>query len=152
MALVGLWHGAAWTFVVWGLSHGVFLVAERCYRHHQKEQRPPTRWLRPFKVLLVFTLGTMASSVFRAPEMATFFEMLSVLRMPAVDLESLPVLAWVAFALAILTHYLPERWKLRAESTFVNLPALAQALAIVILLTSFRIIGTVIEPFYYFQF
>jgi alginate O-acetyltransferase complex protein AlgI len=27
--LCGLWHGASWTFVVWGLYHGVFLVAER---------------------------------------------------------------------------------------------------------------------------
>ena len=27
MALGGLWHGASWTFVVWGLLHGVFLVA-----------------------------------------------------------------------------------------------------------------------------
>ena len=29
MFLGGLWHGAAWTFVVWGLLHGVFLVVER---------------------------------------------------------------------------------------------------------------------------
>jgi len=27
--LCGLWHGASWTFVVWGLFHGTFLVAER---------------------------------------------------------------------------------------------------------------------------
>jgi alginate O-acetyltransferase complex protein AlgI len=27
--LCGLWHGAAWTFVLWGLFHGVFLLAER---------------------------------------------------------------------------------------------------------------------------
>ena len=27
--LCGLWHGAAWTFVIWGLLHGLFLVAER---------------------------------------------------------------------------------------------------------------------------
>jgi len=29
MTLCGLWHGARWTFVVWGLYHGVFLVLER---------------------------------------------------------------------------------------------------------------------------
>ncbi|HWA99793.1 MAG TPA: MBOAT family protein, partial [Pirellulales bacterium] len=28
--LCGLWHGASWTFVLWGLFHGVFLSAERC--------------------------------------------------------------------------------------------------------------------------
>ena len=27
--LCGLWHGASWTFVVWGLFHGAFLVLER---------------------------------------------------------------------------------------------------------------------------
>ena len=27
--LCGLWHGASWTFVVWGLYHGVFLMLER---------------------------------------------------------------------------------------------------------------------------
>ena len=27
--LCGLWHGANWTFVVWGLFHGLFLVIER---------------------------------------------------------------------------------------------------------------------------
>lgn len=29
MFLGGLWHGAAWTFVIWGLLHGVFLIVER---------------------------------------------------------------------------------------------------------------------------
>ncbi|KAA3622937.1 MAG: MBOAT family protein, partial [Flavobacterium sp.] len=29
MLLGGLWHGAAWTFVVWGALHGIYLVAER---------------------------------------------------------------------------------------------------------------------------
>src|SRR6476661_1478866 len=27
--LCGLWHGASWTFVIWGLYHGFFLVLER---------------------------------------------------------------------------------------------------------------------------
>src|SRR6187397_2869617 len=32
MFLGGLWHGAAWTFVVWGLLHGSYLVIERIFR------------------------------------------------------------------------------------------------------------------------
>src|SRR5205823_9021171 len=32
MFLGGLWHGAAWTFVVWGLLHGSYLVVERVIR------------------------------------------------------------------------------------------------------------------------
>jgi alginate O-acetyltransferase complex protein AlgI len=32
MFIGGLWHGAAWTFVVWGLIHGAFLMLERIFR------------------------------------------------------------------------------------------------------------------------
>jgi alginate O-acetyltransferase complex protein AlgI len=32
MTLGGLWHGAAWTFVVWGVLHGLFLVVHRGFR------------------------------------------------------------------------------------------------------------------------
>jgi alginate O-acetyltransferase complex protein AlgI len=31
MAIAGLWHGAAWTFVLWGLWHGVGLAAHRAW-------------------------------------------------------------------------------------------------------------------------
>lgn len=41
MAIGGLWHGANWTFVIWGLYHGFGLVAERHLR-----ERPPRRWSR----------------------------------------------------------------------------------------------------------
>lgn len=30
MLLCGLWHGAAWTFIIWGCLHGLFLAVERC--------------------------------------------------------------------------------------------------------------------------
>ncbi len=33
--LCGLWHGASWNFVVWGLYHGTFLVVERRFRVHE---------------------------------------------------------------------------------------------------------------------
>lgn len=31
MILAGLWHGAAWTFVIWGIYHGILLVGHRCF-------------------------------------------------------------------------------------------------------------------------
>ncbi len=36
--LCGLWHGANWTFVIWGLYHGVFLVLERLVPGLTKER------------------------------------------------------------------------------------------------------------------
>ncbi len=39
MILAGLWHGASWTFVVWGFIHGTALVLERVLGLHR-----PDRW------------------------------------------------------------------------------------------------------------
>src|SRR6266702_1317534 len=52
MFLGGLWHGAAWTFVVWGLLHGSYLVVERVCRvlfeHKAWANTVPTRVLAGF--------------------------------------------------------------------------------------------------------
>ena len=52
MFLGGLWHGAAWTFVVWGLLHGSYLVVERVIRgmfeHKQWANNLGTRLLAGF--------------------------------------------------------------------------------------------------------
>jgi alginate O-acetyltransferase complex protein AlgI len=60
-ALGGLWHGAGWTFVVWGILHGGALVTQRMWR----EFAPPLpRWLGWF---LTFVFVNVAWVFFRAP-------------------------------------------------------------------------------------
>ena len=51
----GLWHGASWTYVVWGLWHGAFLVAED--RLPVSRLKKPLRWLGHVYTLLVVVLG-----------------------------------------------------------------------------------------------
>ncbi|MCK9900348.1 MBOAT family protein [Frankia sp. Cpl3] len=43
MTLGGLWHGAAWTFVLWGALHGAGLAAERAWRAHRNGRPGPER-------------------------------------------------------------------------------------------------------------
>jgi alginate O-acetyltransferase complex protein AlgI len=50
-ALCGLWHGASWNFVIWGLFHGVFLTLERLAA--RKQISMPFRSLRHVYVILV---------------------------------------------------------------------------------------------------
>jgi alginate O-acetyltransferase complex protein AlgI len=54
-ALCGLWHGAAWNFVVWGLWHGVFLVLERTAVGRMLDKAP--RPVRHAYALLAVGLG-----------------------------------------------------------------------------------------------
>jgi alginate O-acetyltransferase complex protein AlgI len=74
MALGGLWHGANWTFVIWGLLHGVALtVVHSIDRTTQSALKMP-RWL---SVLLTFHFVTLAWVFFRAPNVAKAFDILA---------------------------------------------------------------------------
>jgi D-alanyl-lipoteichoic acid acyltransferase DltB (MBOAT superfamily) len=71
MFLGGLWHGAAWTFVLWGLLHGVYLVVwhagERlAARIGWLQGAGPRRLARPLLVVIVFALTGLAWIFFRA--------------------------------------------------------------------------------------
>lgn len=60
MFIGGLWHGASWTFVVWGLLHGVYLVLERMLTAFTKEPR----WAQAFIGRLLAVVGTYAAVCF----------------------------------------------------------------------------------------
>jgi D-alanyl-lipoteichoic acid acyltransferase DltB (MBOAT superfamily) len=74
MTLGGLWHGANWTFVVWGALHGAYLAANHAARRLDLAGRVPGR-LRPvakvLSVLLTFAAVSFAWVFFRADSMAT---------------------------------------------------------------------------------
>jgi alginate O-acetyltransferase complex protein AlgI len=66
MVLGGLWHGAAWSYAVWGMFHGLVMVLERLITGNIKiRQRLITDI---FKALTVFTLVTFAWLLFKLPE------------------------------------------------------------------------------------
>ncbi len=56
MFIGGLWHGAAWTFVVWGVIHGVCLVVEKVLRAWFK----PAAWTQTLGLQILLGLGTYA--------------------------------------------------------------------------------------------
>ncbi len=59
----GIWHGANWTFVLWGLLHGTFSVFDRLIEKSPKKIFEPVRWLLTFIVINVLWLLFRAESV-----------------------------------------------------------------------------------------
>ncbi len=59
----GLWHGANWTFIVWGLLHGVFLLLEKPFKRYAN-------------VLSTFVLVSLAWVFFRAPDFQSALQIL----------------------------------------------------------------------------
>src|SRR5258707_4511420 len=66
MVLGGLWHGANWTFVLWGALHGGALVAERI-ASERPGARPWPVWLAAARTLLIVLVGWV---LFRAADVA----------------------------------------------------------------------------------
>ncbi len=70
--LCGLWHGASWTFVAWGLYHGAFIVLE-----HGAAGRMLERIGRPLRHLYALLIVLVGWVIFRAP---TFVDAVAYLR------------------------------------------------------------------------
>jgi len=74
MLLGGLWHGAAWTFMVWGGLHGTYLILERL----QSQYLPfkITKWNGMFLAFTTFTCVNITWVFFRAREFETAWNMI----------------------------------------------------------------------------
>ena len=74
----GIWHGANWTFLVWGAGHGLLLVLERPLRQWQKNHpdisRPRKTARTVIGVTVTFMLVTLLWSVFRAPSFHALYD------------------------------------------------------------------------------
>jgi alginate O-acetyltransferase complex protein AlgI len=75
MLLGGLWHGANWTFVVWGGLHGLYLSVNKYFlerRDARRDSKPPASPIvRLLKILATFHLVALAWVFFRAGSFAT---------------------------------------------------------------------------------
>lgn len=59
----GLWHGANYTFILWGLIHGCFMVLDRIFGKTQEKVFEPVRWFVTFCILNVLWLLFRAESI-----------------------------------------------------------------------------------------
>lgn len=79
----GIWHGANWTFVVWGFAHGLLLVLERPLRNvhlFDRVQSPTGRtFIRALNIVKTFIIVTLLWSIFRAPSFAQLSDLFTAL-------------------------------------------------------------------------
>ncbi len=66
--LGGIWHGAGWTFVIWGALHGVAVALHRSWQGHGLRLPTPLAWLLTFNFVNVTWVFFRAPSVARANE------------------------------------------------------------------------------------
>ena len=133
--LIGLWHGASWTFVIYGNLQAFAVIATRAWGDLRKRRgwtKPDPRWANVVKIVLTlqFVLFSGTTSVAQ------------------IDAD-----VWRVLALGFFLHYVPRSQLKDLRARFVALPAWAQGVAL-------AVVGAVIAlfvtqeavPYIYFQF
>ena len=77
--LCGFWHGANWTFLIWGLYHGFFLSLERLTGWRDR----PTRYARPLRRLVTFLIVVFGWVLFRTESVGTAMGFMHAMVVPA---------------------------------------------------------------------
>ncbi len=155
MLLGGLWHGAGWTFIVWGGIHGVGLALERWRRDRPGYVAPPDTFRRrTISRLITFNVVCLAWVFFRADSFATARDLLAGLFTgwgEASPLVTGGVL--LAIAVGIGSQYLPSRFPFAVMDRFARLPVVGQAAVLAAALMLTNTMGPEgVAPFIYFRF
>ena len=166
----GLWHGANWTFSIWGLWHGFFIVAEDAAKKlfglgkHGKNRRNPVETvLKHLYTLLVVLIGFV---IFRADNMGQAFSMIGAMfsgicasaQTGLLLAQCLTPLTMFALLLGLVgsTPVLPlvcRKVEQQTGSVYVCLRVLSYAGALALLLVDIlHLSAASYVPFIYFQF
>ena len=172
MLLGGLWHGAAWTFVIWGALHGAYLMVNHLWNAKVRRGRPAGKLSAVLGWALTFLCVMIAWVVFRADSvetamhlyrgmlglngapLATFTEFVIPYRKPEFFQT---LLLGVFVALALPPTITLERW-VPLVPALAGRPRLASTMTIVTALGTVVLLGLSVSrlgtysPFLYFQF
>jgi alginate O-acetyltransferase complex protein AlgI len=156
MVIGGIWHGANWTFVVWGAIHGFGLAIERWVKERWKPLGVPAPIVKTLQWALTFVIVCLAWVFFRATDMANAFDVLGQLFTGEglVNTKSLVTpMVMIVIVLMIASQFVPPRIPERISIAFARVPPIFQVLVGAAGLALISVLGPEgVAPFIYFQF
>ena len=145
MGLAGLWHGAAWTFVIWGLLHGLYLVIHAVCKN--AGLTPRWTWLNR---LITFAAVVVAWVFFRAHSMTQARDVLAAMfgarGLGAGATAIAPAMVALIVAGLLWANLAPNTWEIQLK------PRTSWALVCGLLLGAAVLTIAAPSPFLYFQF
>lgn len=161
MLLGGLWHGAAWSYMIWGGAHGLFLALERFGSIYWKNHSADSVWvplwlLKTVKIGVTFTLVSFLWLLFKLPNIGQAFEYVECLFQFKRGLEPQPafVILWFSLPVVIYHFYGYHKQRIkeflghRSESTQMGLECAVYGFLLFMILSNSGTSG----EFIYFQF
>lgn len=156
MLLGGLWHGAAWTFVVWGAFHGTIITATHWLskiKVFSAFVNPTTIWVRLLTWAFTFYLVLLGWVLFRAQDLGTAFNIIGDMH-TLVGLPASGPVAMTIFAMTVATvvsMHLLDYFVIRKGDAFEKRPWLFWP-ALIFAHFLCLMIGEPSNEFIYFQF
>lgn len=142
MLIGGIWHGAGWTFVIWGAMHGVGVAVNQWWEQRRRRlKRKPRQqwWIKAICVFITFHFVCLAWVFFRAGSVGQAWEVLGRLTALRFEMANLitpvsglpiPVNMLMVLILSYLAHWFPKNAFERVRDGFAWLPSPAQAVMI----------------------
>jgi D-alanyl-lipoteichoic acid acyltransferase DltB (MBOAT superfamily) len=153
MVLGGLWHGASWTFVIWGALHGVALAATRMWQRSRPEHPPSSRAPRWIATAMTFHFVCFAWIFFRAPTLAHATLVLRQLAHGAWTMDHIAPKVVLVLAAAMALHLFPRRGETLIRDAFVRTSPVVRGLVLAAAAVLLHLASSAKpEPFVYGQF
>ena len=153
MLLGGLWHGASWTFVVWGCLHGLYLVIERILRRFINIEIKS--WVvQLILAFLTFTCVNITWVFFRARSFQTAWDLILSMFFIHGDTATVPM-SLLVLTLALTSLLFLGHFAMRKSSLVEVIEKSPRWLLVVvwgIMIYGLMIVQTTGQQFIYFQF
>jgi len=154
MLLGGLWHGANWTFLVWGGLHGAALVVDHAYRRSRFYKRfGRTPWAAALDWAVTFHFVCLCWLFFRSPSLDAATQYLAGIVSDNGAASIMPAIVWPLLAAGAFTQFIPPDSRFRlgewldARGQAAQIAFGAVALYVIVVMAP-----SASAPFIYFQF
>jgi alginate O-acetyltransferase complex protein AlgI len=153
--LIGLWHGAAWTFVIYGTLHGSAMVLHRFFylRSGRTNSTIDPVWLHVVKVIGTLHFVVLSRVFFRASDFDNAVQVIGQILHGSASIVHVSGDVLGVLALGYCLHYLPRDWYRRMQEGFVVLPAPVQGALLAAVGGGLMLVASEdVVPYIYFQF
>ncbi len=155
--LTGFWHGAAWTFVVWGLYFAIFLCIEKVFLLKRLEKS------KIFNRIYVFVIISVSFVIFNATDMGEALEYIKCMfgfgKIPLVSEEyiyylksyGVPMIIGLVGATPVVKNAVNKLLEKKTAQKVINIIEPVVLVALAVTVTAFLVDGS-FNPFLYFRF